>query len=248
METLHSKVKELQLRAAPVTYTSAPADYKLNTEDRTIKGYLSVFGVRDSFGTVFVRGCFAKSINDRGPQSNSKYKIPLLWQHDMRDPIGRITVLQEDDYGLYFEAEIDDVPNGNRALTQVRSGTINQFSHGFDYIWTDEAIRYDEKTDSFLLSEVILWEGSAVTRGSNHETFAIRSTEDYEQAMQELREDTEALISQIPRKHQYELRQLITRHTSLAKAKPQEETLNALRQAEPITERGVDYQFLINNL
>jgi len=241
--TLHDKIKELQLRAAPVTNSQSYIDkdgelvivdlkQEADLETRTLKGYLAVFGIPDTYGTVAVKGCFAKSIRERGPESQSKQKIAFLWMHDTRDPIGQFTVLTEDDYGLYFEAIADDVPTGERALRQIKSGTINQFSYGFDYIW--DKMEYDEQRDVILMYEVNLMEGSPVTFGSCAETYAVRSIEDFTDQKNILDLDTEDFISSVPRSKQLELRQLIARHISLAKVKPDELRQTPLNLNEPI--------------
>jgi hypothetical protein len=155
--------------------------------------------------------------------------------------------LKEDDYGLYFEAVVDDpeeVPTAKRALHQINSGTINQFSAGFDYVW--DKMEYDEATDSILLKEIDLYEGSAVTIGANMETYAIRSAQDLFQAKEYLHDETEDFIRTVPRKQQLELRQLIARHISLAKIEPDELRQKTLDNSEPI-ERGIDYKYLLNN-
>jgi hypothetical protein len=252
--TLHPKIKALKQRSAPVTYSTLSVradgkltDNKMSVEERTVKGYLIVWGVRDSYGTMFLKGCCAKSLNDRGPQSNSKYKITFLWQHRQDEPIGQFTILKEDDYGLYFEAVVDDpeeVPTAKRALSQINSGTINQFSAGFDYVW--DKMEYDETTDSILLKEIDLYEGSAVTIGANMETYAIRSAQDLSLAKEYLHDETEDFIRSIPRKQQLELRQLIARHISLAKVEPDELRQMTLDNSEP-TRGGIDYKYLLNN-
>lgn len=191
--------------------------------DRKVRGYLIVWGVQDTYGTTFVKGCCAKSIRERGPDSDSKQKIAFLWQHECDEPIGRFTKLTEDDYGLYFEAECDDIPEGERALKQIRSGTINQFSVGFEYLW--DKVEYDEKTDSVVLLEIVLMEGSPVTFGSNSETYAIRTTEQLLKDKEQLMDDTEYFIRSLQKSKQLEIRQLITRHISLATIKPESERI-----------------------
>lgn len=229
MKKLHDKIKELQLRAAPVTYSGSYVDAQgvLHTMDlkiradekdgRLIKGYLQVWGFRDTYGTVFVKGSCARSIRERGPESSSKQKIAHLWMHDPCNPTGRFTVLKEDDYGLYFEAELDEVPIGDRELTQVRSGTLNQFSVGFNYIW--DKVEYDEATDSIMLLEVEMMEGSVVTFGSTSETYAIRSAEELVNEKEILMEETDEFVRSLPRSKQLEVRQLIKRHITLAALK-----------------------------
>ncbi len=228
----HDRINKLKLRAAPVTLSGSYVDEQGNLqlvdlkvtateEDRTVRGYLIVWGVKDTYGTTFVKGCCAKSIRERGPDSESKQKIAFLWMHEVCNPIGRFTKLKEDDYGLYFEAECDDIQEGDRALRQIRSGTINQFSVGFDYMW--DKVEYDEESDSVVLLEIVLMEGSPVTFGSNEETYAIRSAEQLLTDKQNLIDETEDFIKGIQKNKQLELRQLITRHISLANVKPESE-------------------------
>lgn len=181
-------------------------------------------------GETCVKGCFAKSINEWGPESKSKYKIVMLWQHIMSEPIGQFLELKEDNYGLYFKAKIDPIPTGDRCLIQVKSGTINQFSFGYEYVW--DKVRYDEATDSIMLLEVVLFEGSAVTIGCNMETYAIKSAEDVITAKEELDYDTEDFIKALPRSKQLELRQLITKHISLAKIEPKKDKLKSLKEKQ----------------
>lgn len=255
MKKLHPKIVELKKRAAPVTYSQLSVDIKgdlkiddTDLENRVIKGYLIVWGVRDTFGTKFVKGCCARSIQQRGPQSDSKYKITFLWQHRQDDPLSLFDELEEDDYGLRFKTKpLDDVANADRAIKQIRSGTINQFSVGFNYNW--DKMEYDTTDDSLVLLEVDLYEGSIVTIGSNAETHAIRSGEQLDVAMLDLNDDTEEFIKSIPRKQQLELRNIIARHKSLCAIDPLEVRQTALgdNNANPV-EAGIgdDISFLLN--
>lgn len=245
---LHPKIKELKLRALPFMRSEMFIDKDGNlvdskakiTDDRFIEGYACVWGVRDTYGTGWIKGCFAKSIRDRGPQSTAKQKIVGLWQHKTDDPIGRVVELEEDDYGLRFKIECDDVPSAERALRQIRSGTINGFSFGFLYVW--DMMEYDQETDTIWVREAILQEISPVTFASIKETYAIRSVEDYERAKELLDQDTEDILKSIPRSSQLEIRQLITRHISLAKVEPLELRQEALDKDEPKEETGtVDF-------
>ena len=245
--TLHPKIKELKQRALPVTNSTLYIDKRGElVNENTIKGYALVWGIPDSYRTVFLKGCCSKSIQERGPQSNSKYKITKLWQHDQRDPIGQVTVLIEDDYGLYFEAAIDaEEVNGARALRQVASGTINQFSIGFDYVW-DKMEYYDDK-DIILIKEIDLFEISAVTIGAQGETYAMRSPEDVESAKEQLQEETEYFIKSLPRKQQLEARQLFARQISLATFKPDALRQKPLEGTEPVA-AGLDPTFIQQHL
>ena len=136
------------------TFSINSKDVNYDSESRTISGYAAVFGNKDKAGDILIKGCFSKSIQDRGPESAANDKIIVLWMHDMNEPIGRLTVLYEDDKGLYFEAPIDDVPRGNQAIKQLESGTLNQFSIGYQYVW--ENCEYDAEKDAFMVKEVKL--------------------------------------------------------------------------------------------
>ena len=143
-------------------------ELSFNGESRTISGYAAIFNNKDKAGDILMKGCFAKSIQDRGPESQANDKIIMLWQHDMHEPIGRISVLQEDEKGLYFEAIIDDVERGNQAIKQLESGTLNQFSFGYTYVW--EKCEYDNEREALIVKEVVLYEISVVSIGCNGET------------------------------------------------------------------------------
>lgn len=179
-------------------------------DKRIIRGYLFVWNIKDLYGTKFIKGCCARSIRDRGPESGANYKITFLWQHDQSDPLALFAILEEDDYGLYFETKpLDDVPNAKRTIDQIRSGTLNQFSGGFDYIW--DAMEYDANDDSIVCKEIELFEGSVVTIGGQPQTFAIRSVD----SLAELAEDTDFFIRSLSRQKQMEARALFTRHKSM---------------------------------
>jgi len=239
MSKLHPKIADLQKRYQSPFWTgiSAMDTRKLNnneTDTRTIKAYYCMFGQVDDRGTQFLKGAFKRSIEERGPKSNAKYKITVLWQHDVRDPIGMPTILEEHDEGLYAEFEPDDVPNGERALKQIRSGTINNFSFGFKPMW--DKMEYDSDKDAIIIMEAELLELSPVTMGSNMNTHSVRGATEETDVF--LFEETEDFIRSIPRKQQLELRQLIDRHRSDACTKP----------TSPNQAGSIDYKYLLNNL
>lgn len=220
MYRLHPKIQELKKRSKPVTFGNVfeleDTRLKLQVDEenpRLVKGYLCVWERVDSHGTIWTKGAFARSIKERGPGSNATQKILFLWMHDMKDPIGRFTVLKEDNFGLYFEAEIDPVPSGDRALIQINSGTINQFSTGFDFIW--ERLEWDETAEAVRVNEVDLYEGSCVSFASIKETYAIRSVEQLEGLRDVAKAEVDALLIQVPRKLQIELRQALTEYVTL---------------------------------
>jgi HK97 family phage prohead protease len=188
-------------------------------ESRTISGYAAIFNNRDKVGDVLMKGCFAKSIQDRGPESQANDKIIMLWQHDMHEPIGRISILQEDEKGLYFEAVIDDVERGNQAIKQLESGTLNQFSIGYSYVC--EKCEYDQERDSFIVNEVVLYEISVVSIGCNGETEYLGLKSEGADPYEELMKEIESAIKGLPIKKKEEIQTIIAKALSLGQFKPE---------------------------
>lgn len=191
-------------------------EYTYDGESRTISGYAAIFGNIDKARDKLVKGCFANSILERGPQSGANDKILLLWQHDMSEPLGRITTLMEDDKGLYFEAVIDEIEQGDRALKQLESGTLNQFSIGYNYVW--EKCDWDDEEACLVVKEVKLYEISVVSIGCNGETeyLGLKSPEDMEQAYAELEREIAAFSSRWGVQKQQKLQNIIAKAVSLA--------------------------------
>src|SRR4030095_1494016 len=230
----------------PVYYKSYGQNIEVS--ERKVSGYLASFGNKDSDGDLIVKGAFAKSIAERGPNSNTARKIAYLYQHDMRDPLGQFTMLKEDNYGLYFEAELDNIPQADRVLEQYKSGTLNQHSIGFQYVF--DKMEYEESTQTFIIKEVNLFEGSVVTIGANENTpFMGMKSEILKTELDILKRDTEKFLKSLPTNMEYEARQLISKHIALAENKePSKDTLipekpqinnNETKQAESNLEEAI---------
>ena len=152
---------------------------EINTEKHIIEIKFAAFGNIDSDRDILIKGCFAKSIQERGPGSSTHRKIAFLWQHDLHDPIGKILKIEEREDGAYAEVQLsnfDAVPNAKRAYYQLIDGDIDQFSFGFEYVW--DKVEYDEAADAFIVREVKLFEISVVTLGANEMTEFIREIPD----------------------------------------------------------------------
>lgn len=145
---------------------------KFEVDDRKISGYPIVWGEKNDYGEIVLRGATQNSLNARGV-AGTKNPILVLNQHRFGEILCRPSVLQEDEYGLYFEGDIiKGVQYADEALAQIRQGVLRQLSYGFDYIY--DRIEYDSTHDAFLLSEIKLWELSPVTFSSG-ESAQLRS-------------------------------------------------------------------------
>ena len=158
------KKKELSL----ISFKNNHEAIEVDEGSRTVAGYFASFGNKDSDDDIIEKGAFSKSIKDRGVDSDAMNKVAYLWQHDMKEPLGKLEVLTEDDNGLYFEAKVSDFELGDRVLAQYKDGTLNQHSIGFRYI--EDKIKFDKEADAFIVKEVNLFEGSVVTLGANPNT------------------------------------------------------------------------------
>ena len=139
----------------------------IDTVGRRVKVALSRFGNVDSDNDVILRGAFAKSIKERGHESQSNRKIKFLRYHDFEHEIGVWKSLEETSEHLVGIGELGRSTKGNDAFLDYQDGIITEHSIGFQMIQDKLSIREDGITE---IKEVVLWEGSAVTFGSNAET------------------------------------------------------------------------------
>ncbi len=90
-----------------------------------VEGYASVFNVRDAQNDRVCPGAFRQTLAGSS-------KPGMLWQHDIRSPIGRWTRLQEDGRGLHVHGELFlSLPRGFEAWILVRKQALDGLSVGF---------------------------------------------------------------------------------------------------------------------
>jgi HK97 family phage prohead protease len=124
----------------------------------TIKGYGSVFGNKDSYGDIVQPTAF-KNLAKKGIES-----VKMLWQHNMKEPIGAWKTYNIDSKGLFLEGQISQVvQKGKEAIDLIKMGAINGLSIGYYTIKES----YDKDSKSLLLDELDLVETSIVTMPAN---------------------------------------------------------------------------------
>ncbi|KAB7648176.1 HK97 family phage prohead protease [Polymorphobacter fuscus] len=116
--------------------------------DLRIAGYASVFNVPDTGGDVVLKGAFGTA----GP-------VPLLWQHDVREPVGIVETAREDDTGLRITARLVASGRGADAAALVRAGAMTGLSFGYRV----KAARADRLRGVRELARLELVEVSLVT-------------------------------------------------------------------------------------
>lgn len=246
---MHQKIEDLKKKSNPINYCALSVDKagKLKEREnllskRIVEGYASIWKSKNDYSEIFLRGAFKKSISENGPGSKANYQLKF------RDEHGRACSLfeeiKEDEIGLYFKTvPLDDVTWSDDLLTQLRSGTINNFSIGFKRQW--DMMEWDDEQDAIIVKECRLFEISAVAIPADMQTFAMRNIEEKEY----VEDDVEFFINSLPRSKQFEARKLFTRcMTLVSDDKPLEEVRQALQSQTKPARKGIDYKFLTQNL
>lgn len=133
-----------------------PADARLALQpDGIIEGYASLFGAIDQARDMVMPGAFRLTLQQRGLR-----KIPMLFQHDPREPVGVWLELREDLRGLWARGRlIPDVVRARELYALLQAGAIDGLSIGY----RTRRGQIDPKTRIRKLFEVDLWEVSLVT-------------------------------------------------------------------------------------
>lgn len=153
---------------------------QFEVNDRLIKGYAIVWGSKNDYNEIVTKGATLNSLQARGVEGSGKNQIVILNQHRQTEVIAKPTVLKEDDYGLYFEAEIiEGTRAADEALAQIRQGVLRQLSYGFNYVW--DKVEWDDAAEAYILREIKLFEISVVTFSSD-ENAQLRSFKQYQQS------------------------------------------------------------------
>lgn len=126
-------------------------------------GYFAHFGSIDSDGDRILSGAFTKTIRENGPEGTQLIKH--LLDHDKTKAVGKITLLKEDNIGLYYESKAGRHTLGRDFLLMAEDGIINQHSFGY------KVIKQLKKSDANDLTELAMFEGSSVQfLGANRNT------------------------------------------------------------------------------
>jgi len=152
---------EVKARAEETKETKLfPFEVKATAEENnifTFEGYASTFNNIDHGDDVVIRGAFANSL-----AKNSQ--VPILWQHQISEPVGISVQLYEDDKGLFIKGNLpkEDTLVSGRIIPQMKVGSIKEMSIGFftkNFDMVKDGVR--------LLKEIELFEVSLVTKAMN---------------------------------------------------------------------------------
>jgi hypothetical protein len=144
----------------------------LDAKEGIIQVYVSAFNSKDSDGDVILPGAFSRSINDWGPQA--KNRLWFLEGHDTNKAIAKPFEVKQDHYGLLFSVKMPNTTRAKDLLELYTGGHITEHSIGF--VTTKES----KKSEYNEITEVKLYEGSAVLWGANENTpmVSVKSIQD----------------------------------------------------------------------
>lgn len=159
-----------------------PAEFKVDSGERIIEGYASVFDVRDFGGDVVQSGAYTKSLQERFP----KGRIKVLRDH--RGAIGVPLEMHEDGRGLFTRSRISRTPLGDETLTLAEDKVLDGMSVGIN-IMQQKFGDFDGKSTRFI-TEAMLHEFSIVAFPMNDEArvSTVKSLEEAVQVMGRLPE------------------------------------------------------------
>ena len=147
--------------------------FDIKAENGTITGYASTWTREpDSYGDVVAKGAFTESIENITAAGKV---LPLLYNHDneeLKNFIGTITSLEEDDHGLKFEATFDATPEAQRARELAMDGRLAKFSFAYDVLDKAEVTLEDGRTANEL-RKLNIHEVSLVLYPANPDTSVV---------------------------------------------------------------------------
>ena len=123
-----------------------------------VEGYAASFGNVDSYNDRIQKGAFVNTIN-----GTNRDRIAFCKDHDLRDVIGVIVDIKEDERGLWFRAKVSKTRDGKDIEVLIEDGALKEFSIGF----ITKGYEWNEEESVRTLTEVELWEISLVTRAAN---------------------------------------------------------------------------------
>lgn len=119
-----------------------------------IEGYASRFNLRDLNDDVVVAGAFRDTLVSTGVKG-----VRMLYQHQIKSPVGVWDEIREDAIGLYVRGRILDLnPEARMVGSLVKAGVVDGLSIGFRTVKSRR-----DRGSLRVLTAVELWEISIVT-------------------------------------------------------------------------------------
>jgi hypothetical protein len=150
-----------------------PMELKASGEQGTFSGYGSIFGNVDLHGDIVEKGAFAETLKERPIEH-----VGLYWMHDPREPIGKWSIMEEREQGLWVEGKLTlGVSRAREVYELMKDGAVTGLSIGYRTRKYD----LDGENDIRILKDVELFEVSAVSGPANEEAriAGVKSAKDF---------------------------------------------------------------------
>ena len=138
----------------------------IEPESRTVKACWSRIGNVDLDNDIIVAEAFTKTIKERGPKGKNMIWSLVDHKADMAHTLGKPRELYIEGDMLVAVTDLIETECGEDAIKLYEAGLINQHSIGFSTLKSD----VNQKTGVRTITELKLYEGSAVLWGANPET------------------------------------------------------------------------------
>lgn len=142
-------------------------------DNGSITGYASTWTREpDSWGDVVKQGAFAECIEKMKKEGKV---IPLLYNHnemELRNFIGKVTDLKEDDHGLLFEADFDDTEEAQQARKLALDGRLCKFSFAYNVLDAG-TVTLEDGREANELRKLDIFEVSLVLYPANQDTSVV---------------------------------------------------------------------------
>jgi HK97 family phage prohead protease len=128
--------------------------FDLKAEDEGIfTGLAAVYGNTDLGGDIIEPGAFTRTIKNSGGQ------VPILWQHNIHQPIG-LGTLEDTKKGLKVEGRlVMESSQARETYALMKADVVKGLSFGYDVVVAER----DHENETRRLKELKLWEVSPVT-------------------------------------------------------------------------------------
>lgn len=138
----------------------------VDTERKTVKAVWSRLDTVDLDNDIMAKGCYDKSISQRGPKGKNQIWSLVDHKASLKNALGKPMELYIEGNMLIAVTKIVDTEIGEDIIKLYNEGVINEHSVGFRTIKSNT----DNNTGIRTITEVMLYEGSAVLWGANPDT------------------------------------------------------------------------------
>jgi HK97 family phage prohead protease len=159
-------------------------------ESRTVKACWSRIGNVDLDNDIIVAEAFTKTIKERGPKGKNMIWSLVDHKADMAHTLGKPKELYIEGDMLVAVTDLIETECGEDAIKLYEAGLINQHSIGFSTLKSD----VNQKTGVRTITELKLYEGSAVLWGANPETPMLGFKSEFKETKESLSIRLENLI------------------------------------------------------